>query len=137
VKRCSREATGPPGEPYGPLRVTDLWCSSECTPPCQGGGRGFKSRQVRSQRPTAPAGGRTWLPGRVAQLVERAPEKREVRGSMPRPTTARWHGRSDHLTCGAFVPLAASGWVRPSIQPSHSDVEPSRPSCERPPTLDW
>ena len=26
----------------------DLWCSSECTPPCQGGGRGFKSRQVRS-----------------------------------------------------------------------------------------
>ena len=29
--------------------VTDLWCSSECTPPCQGGGRGFKSRQVRHQ----------------------------------------------------------------------------------------
>ena len=27
--------------------ATDLWCSSECTPPCQGGGRGFKSRQVR------------------------------------------------------------------------------------------
>jgi hypothetical protein len=29
--------------------VTDLWCSLECTPPCQGGGRGFKSRQVRRQ----------------------------------------------------------------------------------------
>ena len=29
--------------------VTDLWCSLECTPPCQGGGRGFKSRQVRLQ----------------------------------------------------------------------------------------
>src|SRR5437899_3638446 len=27
--------------------------------------------------------------GRVAQLVERAPEKREVRGSTPRPTTTR------------------------------------------------
>src|SRR5689334_18789997 len=27
--------------------------------------------------------------GRVAQLVERAPEKREVRGSIPRPTTPR------------------------------------------------
>ncbi len=24
-----------------------LWCSLECTPPCQGGGRGFKSRQDR------------------------------------------------------------------------------------------
>ena len=30
---------------------------------------------------------RIWSPGRVAQLVERAPEKREVRGSIPRPTT--------------------------------------------------
>jgi hypothetical protein len=27
--------------------------------------------------------------GRVAQLVERAPEKREVTGSMPVPTTAK------------------------------------------------
>jgi hypothetical protein len=32
--------------------ATDLWCSSECTPPCQGGGRGFKSRQVRHRAPT-------------------------------------------------------------------------------------
>ena len=24
-----------------------LWCSLECTPPCQGGGREFKSRQDR------------------------------------------------------------------------------------------
>ena len=38
-------------------------------------------------RSSLPGAGRTWLPGRVAQLVERAPEKREVRGSMPRPTT--------------------------------------------------
>ena len=50
----------------------DLWCSLECTPACQAGGRGFKSRQVR---------------GRIAQLVERAPEKCEVAGSMPAPTT--------------------------------------------------
>jgi hypothetical protein len=27
--------------------------------------------------------------GRVAQLVERAPEKREVTGSMPVPTTCK------------------------------------------------
>ncbi len=27
----------------------DLWCSLECTPACQAGGRGFKSRQVRSR----------------------------------------------------------------------------------------
>jgi hypothetical protein len=51
----------------------DLWCSLECTPACQAGGRGFKSRQVR---------------GRIAQLVERAPEKCEVAGSTPAPTTA-------------------------------------------------
>src|SRR5262249_27972917 len=50
-----------------------LWCSLECTPACQAGGRGFKSRQDRH--------------GRVAQLVERAPEKREVTGSTPVPTT--------------------------------------------------
>ncbi len=59
----------------------DLWCSSECTPPCQGGGRGFKSRQVRS----TPE--RVTRLGRVAQLVERAPEKREVTGSTPVSTT--------------------------------------------------
>src|SRR5438105_9853562 len=54
-----------------------LWCSLECTPACQAGGRGFKSRQDRTTH------------GRVAQLVERAPEKREVRGSTPRPTTTK------------------------------------------------
>ncbi len=53
--------------------VLVLWCSLECTPACQAGGRGFKSRQDR---------------GRIAQSVERAPEKREVVGSMPTPTTA-------------------------------------------------
>ncbi len=52
-------------------RNWDLWCSLECTPACQAGGRGFKSRQVR---------------GRIAQLVERAPEKCEVAGSTPAPT---------------------------------------------------
>ncbi|CAL2056409.1 hypothetical protein GPN2_10523 [Streptomyces murinus] len=26
-----------------------LWSSLECSPPCQGGGRGFKSRQDRSR----------------------------------------------------------------------------------------
>src|SRR5581483_6215440 len=51
----------------------DLWCSLECTPACQAGGGEFKSRQVR---------------GRIAQVVERAPEKCEVVGSMPTPTTA-------------------------------------------------
>src|SRR5438128_6667714 len=27
-----------------------LWCSLECTPACQAGGRGFKSRQDRAMR---------------------------------------------------------------------------------------
>ena len=44
----------PPTGEHGSIATTDLWCSSECTPPCQGGGRGFKSRQVRHQFPTRP-----------------------------------------------------------------------------------
>ena len=57
-----------------------LWCSLECTPPCQGGGREFKSRQDRFW-------GLVPVFGRVAQLAERTPEKREVTGSTPVPTT--------------------------------------------------
>ena len=46
-----------------------LWSSLECSPPCQGGGRGFKSRQDRSR--------------------EARPASRQGRGpsSMPRPRT--------------------------------------------------
>ena len=54
-----------------------LWCSLECTPPCQGGGREFKSSQDRftqSKRIMAKAEMR--IGGRVAQLAERPPEKR-------------------------------------------------------------
>ncbi len=36
--------------------------------------------------------------GRVAQLVERAPEKREVRGSIPRPTTKKFLVRGLRLS---------------------------------------
>ena len=57
-------------------------------PPCHGGGRGFKSRQGRSDVPT------TGMPvtedlgddessGSVAQLVERSTENRKVTGSTP------------------------------------------------------
>ena len=68
---------------YAPAHslVGDLWCSLECTPACQAGGRGFKSRQVRHLGSPRR--------GRVAQLVERAPEKREVTGSTPVPTTEK------------------------------------------------
>ena len=96
-----------------------LWCSLECTPPCQGGGRGFKSRQDRvlgthesvkcdshaavserqranwrEQRATARrvsrrAASATQDHGRVAQLAEHAPEKREVTGSTPVPATRK------------------------------------------------
>src|SRR5947207_8504362 len=70
----SLEPTGRHGAVnYSPSAVfLVLWCSLECTPACQAGGRGFKSRQDR---------------GRVAQLVEHAPEKRGVAGSTPAPTT--------------------------------------------------
>ena len=75
-----------------------LWCSLECTPPCQGGGRGFKSRQDRRK----PSG---FHPGRVAQLVERAPEKREVTGSTPVPATLRQSRRmAPPTTAGGATP---------------------------------
>ena len=46
------------------------------------------SNPVRSAARFRPAQRRSNLvPGRVAQLVERAPEKREVTGSTPVPTT--------------------------------------------------
>jgi hypothetical protein len=79
--------------------ATDLWCSSECTPPCQGGGRGFKSRQVRHRAPTRLRAVGARLPGRVAQLVERAPEKREVTGSTPVPTTGSASSERVVLVC--------------------------------------
>ena len=89
----------------GPENTEDLWCSSECTPPCQGGGRGFKSRQVRS----TPE--RVTRLGRVAQSVERAPEKREVTGSTPVSTTqgsphavARLRGATTIFQPGARAP---------------------------------
>ena len=69
VKGCSA-AGGSPDR--GAVAIaTDLWCSSECTPPCQGGGRGFKSRQVRCQAPTPPTGGRS-LVTRSGSSVGRA-----------------------------------------------------------------
>ena len=46
--------------------------------------------QIPSGPPPGPIGQEddcAWSPGRVAQLVERAPEKREVTGSTPVPTT--------------------------------------------------
>ena len=37
--------------------VPVLWCSLECTPACQAGGRGFKSRQDRQSRRLLGTGG--------------------------------------------------------------------------------
>ena len=48
---------------------------------------GLSSRRSRVQIPSGPRRGSHPAHGRVAQLVERAPEKREVTGSMPVPTT--------------------------------------------------
>ena len=52
---------------------------------------GLSSRRSRVQIPSGPpaASTRSAERGRIAQLVERAPEKREVTGSTPVPTTER------------------------------------------------
>jgi hypothetical protein len=81
VRRAAIDSNGGVGNDL------DLWCSSECTPACQAGGRGFKSRQVRQPVFTGAGEADTRRHGRVAQLAERAPEKREVTGSTPVPTT--------------------------------------------------
>lgn len=58
-------------------------------PPCHGGGRGFKSRQGRSERralfggPFVSVAASMVSRGSVAQLVERTTENREVTGSTP------------------------------------------------------
>ena len=68
-------------------------------PPCHGGGRGFESRLGRQEKAavskTPPP---NFLPGQVAQLVERPPEKRKVGGSRPPLTTLIERGsrRSRH-----------------------------------------
>src|SRR3546814_16304003 len=59
------------------------WCRLECTPACQDGARGFKSRRdrhTRSPHKIANDKGR----GRVAQLAERPPEMRQVRAEESR-----------------------------------------------------
>jgi hypothetical protein len=54
---------------------------------------GLSSRRSRVQIPSGPQPLTSGIHnGRVAQSVERAPEKREVAGSMPAPTTKRWPG---------------------------------------------
>ena len=62
--RQSRLARGPAlhADARGGAKVMVPWCSLECTPACQAGGRGFKSRRDR-----------TTEHGRVAQLAERPP----------------------------------------------------------------
>ena len=83
------------------------WCSLECTPACQAGGRGFKSRRDR-----------TTEHGRVAQLAERPPEKRKVTGSTPVPTTTHPPtARSEAQPRSGPCPLrglsfSRSGWRR-------------------------
>ena len=58
-------------------------------PPCHGGGRGFKSRQGRSERraflkkKALRVGSGIPSLGSVAQLVERSTENRKVTGSTP------------------------------------------------------
>src|SRR4051794_13330396 len=75
------------------------WCSLECTPACQAGGRGFKSRRDRGESADSH--------GRVAQLAERPPEKRKVTGSTPVPTTIAGQVLQ-HLACGAPGPNRSS-----------------------------
>jgi hypothetical protein len=76
----------------------------ECTPPCQGGGRGFKSRQDRGKaarrRPTDTREA-TSVHGRVAQSAEHTPEKRGVTGSTPVPATTKVQ------VAGIFAPMAS------------------------------
>ncbi len=88
----------------------DLWCSLECTPACQAGGRGFKSRQVR---------------GRIAQLVERAPEKCEVAGSTPAPTTGSFRAPPGARNTGPYNVFLPGHTARRSCGPAPAGPGPA------------
>ena len=67
--------------------------------------------------------------GRVAQLVERAPEKREVRGSMPRPTTeesplagSSQETGSMRLFVAVVLPEAVADLVAALPRPERTDL---------------
>ena len=89
-----------------------------CSPPCQGGGRGFKSRRDRSDRGHAPRS-----PGQVAQSVERAAENRKVGGSIPSlPTTsAQVNGLAHLASRGTVLQIEASLSRRPPSRLAASD----------------
>jgi hypothetical protein len=69
-----------------------------CSPPCQGGGRGFKSRQARPAPVPAP-------PGEVAQLAEHAAENRGVGGSIPSLATGVRRPPSGPASAGPGSPF--------------------------------
>ena len=88
--------TAPRHSTHGTARSSTVWtlpgpvAQLVSAPPCHGGGRGFESRRGRSTIATARPAHRTAArapPGQVAQLVEHAPEKRRVGGSIPSLTT--------------------------------------------------
>ncbi len=86
-------------------------------------------RRSRVQIPSGPPPRlgpaiRAWRPGRVAQLVERAPEKREVRGSMPRPTTGNAGLR---ISTGS----AGSSWSRCRADGRTGVSDARCPSCNQ------
>ncbi|GAP50355.1 putative serine/threonine protein kinase [Streptomyces azureus] len=68
-----------------------LWSSLECSPPCQGGGRGFKSRQDRSEeRGLAPRKGR----GPFLVTSDRAPSPPRQGGGRACGSAAIRHSKS-------------------------------------------
>jgi hypothetical protein len=99
-----------------------LWSSLECSPPCQGGGRGFKSRQDRSRErgphpatdaglshvtPTAAQRARAIAPGPSSCALARRQGGTAVLTAPPSPGTQR---------AGPLTPCPPSGggvWRRP------------------------
>ena len=72
---------------------TGLWSSSECSPPCQGGGRGFKSPQARETaarcvHERSPVGARRGSSGRQSTRLKTGVSAVRIR---PSP-----QGRGEH-----------------------------------------
>src|SRR5262245_2272574 len=85
------------------------WSSPECSPPCHGGGRGFKSHRGRSigtvrkpaKRPSSNLGDRLWVrfppvllgfAGVVGNRAGCKPAAHSLGGSIPHKPTAGWTG---------------------------------------------
>ncbi len=131
-----------------------LWSSLECSPPCQGGGRGFKSRQDRVKE-RAPHPSRVRGPSHAHHAAAlRASTATSYSADAPAATRTTTCGRCHHLSfqsrgtygppatsqfnmCNCTPPRGAPQEIRrssPKVRQAHSQTGSSDPTGPHGPT---